>query len=154
MWHRTEPGFAGLGRGQARRFGPCQSRLCRSMLLAALFRKGKVMNFEDHELVVIFGKTDGHCHLCGRKLCFGNYAVVGARGAWEVDHSRPRVQGGTDYFRNLFPACITCNRGKGSRSSSGIRRSKGVRLRITGAPPKRPAEGVFASLWNDLMSGR
>jgi 5-methylcytosine-specific restriction endonuclease McrA len=38
-------------------------------------------------------------------------------GAWEVDHIRPRSRGGTDYLRNLVPACIECNRSKGDLNS-------------------------------------
>ena len=112
------------------------------------------MGYTNDELNDILDKTEGHCHLCGKKLCFGNYAEQGARGAWEVDHSRSVSQGGTDYFRNLFPACIDCNRSKGTRSSHTLRRSHGIRLRKSGASPSRPSEGALERFWNDLLHGR
>ena len=65
----------------------------------------------------IYDRTDGHCHICGKKLSFVNYAIPGSRGAWEVEHSLARAAGGTNHLNNLFPACITCNRTKGIRTS-------------------------------------
>ena len=50
---------------------------------------------------------------CRKKLAFTNYGRYGKKGAWEVDHSNPISKGGTDYFRNLVPACVECNRSKG-----------------------------------------
>lgn len=43
--------------------------------------------------------------------------MAGARGAWEVDPSKSRARGGTNYLRNLMPSCIPCNRAKGEQSS-------------------------------------
>ena len=70
------------------------------------------MPYNDEMLNRVYNRTDGHCHICGKKLSFVNYAKFGLRGAWEVEHSRPRVKGGTDHGNNLFPACIPCNRTK------------------------------------------
>jgi 5-methylcytosine-specific restriction endonuclease McrA len=80
------------------------------------------MAYSDEELSYIYDKTNGYCNHCGKKLAFSNYGVLGARGAWEVDHSRSRRAGGTDYLRNLFPSCISCNRSKGSLHSHQFRR--------------------------------
>lgn len=43
------------------------------------------------------------CHYCGR----GSREVV-----LEVDHVKPRSDGGTDHRSNLVAACFDCNRGK------------------------------------------
>ena len=71
------------------------------------------MGYTDEELTYIYDKNDGYCWHCDKKLAFTNYGIVGARGAWEVDHSVPIARGGTGYFRNLVPSCISCNRSKG-----------------------------------------
>ena len=77
--------------------------------------------YSNEQLNDIYNKTDGYCHICGKKLSFTNYALVGERGAWEVDHSEPLRGGGTGYYRNLVPACIECNRSKGATSGRRIR---------------------------------
>ena len=65
----------------------------------------------------IYDRPSGYCHICGRKLSFQNYGIIDARGAWEVEHSIPWAFGGTDHLNNLYPACISCNRGKGTYST-------------------------------------
>ena len=75
------------------------------------------MPYSEYELNYIFDKTGGRCIHCRKKLGWSNYGIVGARGAWEVDHSKAVARGGTDYLRNLIPSCIPCNRAKGSQSS-------------------------------------
>jgi 5-methylcytosine-specific restriction endonuclease McrA len=62
----------------------------------------------------IFDKTDGHCHICHGKLCFTNYGIHGAKGAWEVEHSKAKKHQGTNHLNNLFAAHISCNREKGT----------------------------------------
>lgn len=73
----------------------------------------------------VFDRTDGHCHLCGKKLAWKNYAQPGTRGTWEVEHSVPQVAGGTDRLNNLYPACISCNRSKGAESTKSVRARNG-----------------------------
>lgn len=68
------------------------------------------MPFSDEVLIEVYGKTNGYCHYCGKKLSFVNYGRKGFHGAWEIDHSKPKSRGGSDYLRNLVPACIECNR--------------------------------------------
>ena len=60
----------------------------------------------------VYDKNDSCCWHCGKKLSFSNYGKFGKKGAWEIDHSRPLAQGGTDNLNNLVPACISCNRSK------------------------------------------
>jgi len=83
------------------------------------------MKFTDDQLEYVFDRTSGHCHLCHRKLSFCNYALIGERGAWEVEHSNPRARGGTNRLNNLYAAHIRCNRSKGARSTRSIRRQNG-----------------------------
>jgi len=71
-----------------------------------------------YDINAIYDRTAGYCHLCGRRVCFRNYNVPGAKGAWEIEHSRPRALGGTDHGNNLYPACIPCNREKSHRLST------------------------------------
>lgn len=80
------------------------------------------MPYANDQLVRIFDRTDGKCHICWKKLCFSNYGKFGSRGAWEVEHSNPRCNGGTDHGNNLYSAHITCNREKGSVTSRTARR--------------------------------
>lgn len=90
----------------------------------------------------IYNRTDGHCHICGKKLSFVNYAAPGSKGAWEVEHSVAKAKGGTDHLNNLFPACITCNRAKGIRTSRTARVQHGRK----GAPLSRAGkDGVRRS---------
>lgn len=69
----------------------------------------------------IYKRTDGYCHLCHRKLSFRNHGQKGAKGAWHIEHSVPRNNGGTDHMNNLFAACIECNIEKGTMSSRTVR---------------------------------
>lgn len=78
-------------------------------------------NYRAETLQNIFDRTDGLCHLCHQGMCFGNYGQQGRRGAWEVEHSVPRVNGGTDNPNNLYAAHISCNRSKGTFTSRTAR---------------------------------
>lgn len=75
----------------------------------------------------IFEKTDGRCHICRRKLAWRNYGAAGATGGWEIEHSRPRAQGGTDHLHNLLPSCIPCNRAKGASGRRAARQKHGFK---------------------------
>ena len=83
------------------------------------------MGYTDDELTSIFDRTDGCCHLCFEELTFSNYGQFGTGGDWEVEHSNPRANGGTDRMNNLYAACISCNRSKGTRSTRVVRRWRG-----------------------------
>ncbi|OJW82322.1 MAG: hypothetical protein BGO69_17180 [Bacteroidetes bacterium 46-16] len=67
------------------------------------------MGYDNEKLNKIFDKTDGCCHICHKKLAFSNYGSYGSRGAWHVDHSKAKANGGTNHVNNLFPACVKCN---------------------------------------------
>lgn len=79
------------------------------------------MAFDEEELYRIYRRTDGCCHICGKKLSFVNYNQPRKKGAWEIEHSIPKAKGGSDHLHNLFPACISCNRSKGTRTSRTAR---------------------------------
>lgn len=83
------------------------------------------MAYDDDRLNRIYYKTDGYCHLCGKKLSRNNYGSNGSKGAWEVDHSIAKANGGTNHLNNLFPACIPCNNEKGTYHKQTIRKRKG-----------------------------
>lgn len=84
------------------------------------------MGYSSEKLSAIYDRTDGHCHLCSKRLAFKNYANSSdARGAWEVEHSKAKSKGGTDRLCNLYPACITCNRSKGANSTKSARAKYG-----------------------------
>jgi len=84
------------------------------------------MAYTNEHLNNIYDRTNGKCHLCHKKLAFTNYARPGARGAWEVEHSRPRACGGTNRRCNLYPACISCNRAKRAGSARSARSRNGT----------------------------
>jgi len=79
------------------------------------------MSYTEPSLRIIYDRTDGHCHICHRKVHFKNYAKSGARGSWEVEHSIARCLGGTDHGNNLRPACVSCNRSKGTKTTRTAR---------------------------------
>lgn len=83
------------------------------------------MSFTDDQLSTIYDRTSGRCHICRKQLAFRNYGQPGNRGAWEVEHSRPRAKGGTDRLNNLYAAHISCNRSKGTRTTRTARRQHG-----------------------------
>ena len=83
------------------------------------------MSYTNQELRYIYDRTSGKCHLCQKKRAFTNYVIRGARGSWEVEHSRAQANGGTHRLNNLYAACISCNRGKGARSTRSVRTRNG-----------------------------
>lgn len=102
------------------------------------------MPYDKDVLNRIYDRTDGRCHICGKKLSFSNYGTLGRKGAWEVEHSIPQSKGGTSHGNNLFPACISCNRGKQAYTSRTARNWQGR----TRAPMSRRAkeENTLAGL--------
>ncbi len=84
------------------------------------------MAYTEEELHGIFHRTSGYCHICHGRLALRNYGVIGARGAWEVEHSNPRALGGTDRLNNLYAAHIPCNRRKGATSTRSARGRHGI----------------------------
>jgi len=44
---------------------------------------------ENGSLRRIFARTEGKCHICRKRLCFGNYGARDRKGAWEIEHSIP-----------------------------------------------------------------
>lgn len=85
------------------------------------------MAFKDNQRETVYNRTGGKCHICHKKLAFKNYGQHGERGAWEIDHSRPRARGGSNHGNNLFAACISCNRSKQAGSSRQARLAAGYR---------------------------
>jgi 5-methylcytosine-specific restriction endonuclease McrA len=79
------------------------------------------MSYDRDTLRRIFDRTNGRCHICGIGVCFSNYGVLGARGAWEVEHSNPQAFGGTYHLNNLYPAHVACNREKGTYTTRTAR---------------------------------
>lgn len=84
------------------------------------------MPYKIDVLRAIYDRTDGYCHICHAKISFKNYGSLGARGAWEVEHSHARANGGTNHLNNLFPACVRCNRTKSDFTSRTARRWNGT----------------------------
>lgn len=97
-----------------------------------------MMAYSDEMLSGIYDRTSGYCHICGKKLAFKNYGTPGARGAWEIEHSVPRANGGTDRRNNLYAACIPCNREKRDGSTRAARARHG-RTRAPLSREKRAA---------------
>jgi 5-methylcytosine-specific restriction endonuclease McrA len=84
------------------------------------------MAYDTITLKRIFRKTQGYCHICWGRLILTNYGCQGNTGAWEVEHHRCRVKGGSDHINNLYAAHISCNRSKGTTSSKSARAANGV----------------------------
>ncbi|GAG84405.1 unnamed protein product, partial [marine sediment metagenome] len=65
---------------------------------------GVRLRYSKETLDEIWRRTQGRCHICGKKLHRKYYGEE-----WHVDHSKPRAKGGTNHFNNYFPACSRCN---------------------------------------------
>jgi 5-methylcytosine-specific restriction endonuclease McrA len=79
----------------------------------------------DHEVKkAVFNKFKGKCRYCEKQLSFNNYGLNNHRGAWQVDHSRSKANGGTDHMNNLFAACVDCNQDKGARNGKSYIQSR------------------------------
>lgn len=72
------------------------------------------------EKKVVWEKTNGHCHFCGKKLIFS--AKRGSRGRWNVDHVLQKARGGDCDIRNFLAICRECNRLRWHFDSRKIRR--------------------------------
>jgi len=68
-------------------------------------QKRKSINKKTKEIV--FDKTDGRCHVCGKTLFFN--AKAGSRERWRVDHILQKSRGGEDLINNYLPICRDCN---------------------------------------------
>jgi 5-methylcytosine-specific restriction endonuclease McrA len=96
------------------------------MVMIIAHQKIKNTNHMDKELLTrIYKKTDGYCHICHEKLSISNYGRSGCNGAWEIEHSKPKSKNGSNHLNNLFPACISCNREKGSKTAKSARAKYG-----------------------------
>ena len=80
------------------------------------------MRFTVDDINYVYDKNNGHCIYCEKRLAFVNYGKYGKRGSWHIDHSRSRAKGGSDYRRNLVPACIKCNLDKSTSSGNNYKR--------------------------------
>jgi hypothetical protein len=87
--------------------------------------RGIDMSHSKQELRGIYDRTSGYCHICHKKLALKNYACFGERGAWEIEHSNPRINGGSNRLNNLYAACISCNRSKGANTTRAARMRHG-----------------------------
>lgn len=94
--------------------------------------------YSSEQLSRIYDRTSGYCHICRKKLAFTNYGRPSARGAWEVEHSVARANGGSQHGNNLYAACITCNRAKGAATTRSVRAANGR----TSAPLSRKARAA------------
>lgn len=83
------------------------------------------MSHNKEDLRRIYDRTSGHCHICHKKLALKNYGCFGERGAWEIEHSTPKANGGTNRSNNLYAACVHCNRSKGVNTTRAARRRHG-----------------------------
>jgi 5-methylcytosine-specific restriction endonuclease McrA len=86
-----------------------------------------LIRFSEEQRNDIYDRTSGYCHICRKKLAFNNYGRFGAKGAWEVEHSKPQSRGGTNRLNNLYAACVSCNRSKNNSSTRTARGAYGNR---------------------------
>jgi 5-methylcytosine-specific restriction endonuclease McrA len=114
------------------------------------------MGYSDDQLNCIYDRTSGRCHICGKYLSFANYARPGHRGAWEVEHSRPRARGGSSRLTNLYGACISCNREKGTVGSRTARKRYGrtrAPLSAIGCQRKRRQNALAGAVLGAVVGG-
>ena len=69
------------------------------------------------ERLAVFNKFVGRCAYCGEEIKLNGF---------EVDHvealRRNDDYGGSDDLENKYPACLPCNRGKGTFTIEGYRK--------------------------------
>jgi 5-methylcytosine-specific restriction endonuclease McrA len=80
--------------------------------------KRKSINKKTRKLV--FDKTGGRCHMCGKVLFFN--AAPLSRGRWHVDHILQKSRNGEDSLRNYLPVCRDCNFLRRNYASKTMRR--------------------------------
>ena len=97
--------------------------------------------YSDDQLSRIYDRTSGYCHICRKKLSFTNYGRIGYRGAWEVEHSIARANGGSHHGNNLYAACISCNRSKCAGTTRSARAAQG-RTRAPLSRQKRASKRI------------
>lgn len=110
------------------------------------------MLYTKQQLDAVYRQSSGYCHLCHKKLSRKNHGVHGARGAWHIDHSKPRSKGGTDHPNNLRAACIECNLDKSDRTTRTARRWNG-KSRAPLGPDKRRQAKVDNGLAGAIAGG-
>jgi 5-methylcytosine-specific restriction endonuclease McrA len=110
------------------------------------------MTYSGDELRAIYDRTSGYCHLCHKKLSFNNYGKAGSHAPWEVEHSKPKANGGTNSLNNLYAACISCNRSKGA-SSTATARSKNGKSRAPLSVAKRKNEKLKNAIAGGTLGG-
>ena len=103
--------------------------------------------YDDDRLDSIYDKTQGKCHICGKKLARKNYGRTDERGAWEVEHSNPRASGGTDRLNNLYVACVAGHRAKQDGSTRTARAQHGRTRAPLSASTERRARWGSAIGW-------
>ena len=113
------------------------------------------MAYDKTTLRSIFRRTDGRCHLCHRRVTLKHYGFAGKAGAWHVEHSRPRANGGTDHGNNLYAAHIDCNLRKGVKSTRSTRAVHGKQRAPYSAKKKRAvrAENAATGLLGGALTG-
>lgn len=113
------------------------------------------MSYDKQTLRAIYRRTDGRCHLCHGKVILKLHGCLGQRGAWHVEHSRPRALGGNDHGNNLFAAHIDCNLRKGVKSSRSARAVHGKQRAPYSADKKRAvrAENTATGALGGALTG-
>lgn len=53
-----------------------------------------------NERVIIYSKTNGCCHVCGKKLLLNDF---------QADHVVSHISGGSHKVDNYLPSCFICN---------------------------------------------
>ena len=90
------------------------------------------------KLRMIFKRDRGRCHICKNPIKFEHYGERGKtptgkyrKTAWEIDHSRAKVRGGTDSLANLHAAHPRCNRTKNDAGKTVAKKrliKKGIKV--------------------------
>lgn len=68
-------------------------------------------SFSEKMVRAIHAKTDGCCLYCNRDLG----AALQRIGRWNVEHSKPWSEQGSDHISNLFASCYACNSYRSNR---------------------------------------
>lgn len=71
--------------------------------------KAKWKKFDSNTIEAVLKKSNGCCWYCGKVLTIDSRFREVNSDMYVIEHFFPKIKGGGDDFKNLVPACWSCN---------------------------------------------